>query len=253
MKRDALFEWIDTYLEIDRFGDYSPIGLQVEGCDEITKVALGVSAHLALIEQAAEWGAHAILVHHGFFWPGESQVLVGWRKKRIKALLMHDISLAGYHLPLDGHAVVGNNARIADELGIPADYRETFARAKGADIGLIGRFGAPKAASDVIDQLKKTFGAGSIVFEGGPEQIDTVGIVSGGGAGYYEEARKRGAQLFVTGEAREPTMAEAMETGTHFVAAGHYNTERLGIIALGDQIKATHGLDVRFFENANPV
>lgn len=253
MKRDELFRWIDEYLEVDRYGDYSPIGLQVEGGEEVTKVALGVSAHLALIKDAAEWGAEALLVHHGFFWPGESQVLKGWRKARIKALLNHDISLAGYHLPLDGHAEVGNNARIADVLGVPKDHREPFAKAKGAMIGLIGRYPEGKPARAIFEEIQNHFGTRSVIFDAGPEVVDTVAIVSGSAAGYFEEARGLGAQLFLTGEAREPTMAEAAETGAHFVAAGHYNTERLGIIALGERIKEAFGLEVRFFEHPNPV
>lgn len=253
MKRDALFAWINALLETDRYGDYSPIGMQVEGAEEVTRVALGVSAHLAIIEDAAAWGAQTLLVHHGFFWPGEPLTLIGWRKGRIKALLVHDLSLGSYHLPLDGHPEVGNNARIADELGLPVHGRATFARAKGADIGVIARFDAPTPAAEVIARIKDRFNPDAIVFDHGPALITTVGIVSGGGAGYYEEARALGAELFITGEAREPTMAEARETGTHFVAAGHYHTERLGIQALGARIEAELGLEVRFFEHTNPV
>lgn len=253
MRRDDLIQWINTTLDVASYGDYSPIGLQVEGAPEVTRVALGVSAHLALIEDAAEWGAQALLVHHGFFWPGESPVLKGWRKHRIKALLNADITLAGYHLPLDGHPVVGNNACIADLLEIPHEGRETFARAKGADIGIIGRYATPRPAQAILETLKAQFGERTLVFEGGPEQIDAVGIVSGGGAGYFGEARARGAQLFITGEPKEPTMAEARETGATFVAAGHYNTERLGIIALGQKIMETFDVEVRFFEHPNPV
>ena len=253
MKRDALFNWIDDYLEIDRHGDYSPIGLQVEGSDDVEKVALGVSAHLALINDAASWGAQALLVHHGFFWPGESPVLKGWRKKRIKTLLDHDISLGGYHLPLDGHAEVGNNAQIADILGLPRHGRSPFARAKGAEIGLICRYDEARAAKTIFDLVETQFGPRCIIYDAGPEMVDTVAIVSGSAAGNFEEARSLGAQLFLTGEAREPTMAEAMETQSHFVAAGHYNTERVGIIALGEKIREVFGVEVCFFEHPNPV
>lgn len=255
MDRDTLFQWIDNYLEVDRFGDYSPIGLQVEGAREITKIAVGVSAHLEMIEKAAAWGAQAILVHHGFFWPGEPSTLKGWRKKRIKSLLVQDISLGGYHLPLDGHAEIGNNAIIADIMGVPRaeEARSTFARAKGAHIGLIGRYASPRPFPEIRADLEKHFGNRGIIFDAGPELVDTVGIVSGGGAGYFEEARALGAQLFVTGEAREPTMAEARETETHFVAAGHYNTETVGIRALGEKIAENFAVEVRFFDIPNPV
>jgi dinuclear metal center YbgI/SA1388 family protein len=253
MKRQEFFAWIDSYLEVERYGDYSPIGLQVEGAPEITRVALGVSAHLELIEAAAAWGAQALLVHHGFFWPGESPVLKGWRKKRIKALLDHDLSLAGYHLPLDGHPEVGNNAKICDLLQIPAENRQPFAKAKGAMIGVMGRFDAPQPAAGLFETLKSTFGDRTIIFDAGPEQVDTVAVVTGSGANYFEEARELGAQVFITGEAREPTMAEARETQTHFVAAGHYNTETVGIKALGEHISKELGLEVRFFDVPNPV
>lgn len=253
MKRDELFAWIDTYLEVERYGDYSPIGLQVEGAEEITRVALGVSAHLELIEAAAAWGAQALLVHHGFFWPGESPVLKGWRKKRIKALLDHDLSLAGYHLPLDGHPEVGNNAQLCDLLGLPREGRQPFARAKGAMIGMMGRFDAPQPAAAMFEKLKGSFGPRTIIFDAGPADITTVAVVTGSGAGYFEEARDLGVELFLTGEAREPTMAEARETQTHFVAAGHYNTETVGIKALGERLRAELGLETRFFDVPNPV
>jgi dinuclear metal center YbgI/SA1388 family protein len=253
MNRDELFAWIDAYLEVRRFGDYSPIGLQVEGAAAVQRVALGVSAHLEIIEAAAAWGAQVLLVHHGFFWPGEPLTLRGWRKARIKALLVHDLSLGSYHLPLDAHPVVGNNARLCDLLGVPAQGRAPFARSKGADIGLIGRFDAPVPASALFGRLKAGLGGAGLVFDAGPAEVSVIGVVSGGGASYYEEARALGAQLFVTGEPREPAMAEARETGTHFVAAGHYNTETLGIKALGAQIEAALGLETRFFDFPNPV
>ncbi len=253
MKRQDLFGWIDQTLNIQDFRDYSPIGLPVEGAPEITKVALGVSAHLALIEAAAAWGAEAILVHHGFFWPGESQVLTGWRKKRIKTLLMHDISLGGYHLPLDGHATLGNNAQLCDLMGVPTDRRQPFAKAKGAHIGLIGRYNTPEPVQNILNRVKDAFGDRLIFLEGGPEKIDTVAVVTGSGANYYEEARALGAQLFVTGEAREPTMAEALETNTSFLAAGHYNTETVGIKALGKAIEDNFQIETRFFDFPNPV
>jgi dinuclear metal center YbgI/SA1388 family protein len=253
MKRDALFRWIDQYLEVGRYGDYSPIGLQVEGAPEVTKVALGVSAHLQLIEEAAAWGAQAILVHHGFFWPGEPQVITGWRKRRIKALMVHDLSLGSYHLPLDGHAEVGNNAQICDVLGLPKDTRVPFAKAKGADIGLLARYEAPLPLAQVLERVEAAFGTLGTAFLHGPSEVQSVGVVSGGGAGYFEEAAARGVHLFLTGEPREPTMAEAQEMGLHFLAAGHYRTETLGIQALGARLAQEHGLEVRFFDIPNPV
>ncbi len=253
MHRNELFAWIDNYLEVARFRDYSPIGLQVEGSDDITKIALGVSAHLELIEKAVQWGAQAILVHHGFFWPGESNHLVGWRKKRIQTLLANEISLGGYHLPLDAHLEVGNNAILADLLGVPKENRTLFASAKGAPIGLIGKYDTPQPFETLRALLANNFGPRCIIFDAGPPQVTTVGLVTGGGAGYFEEARGLGAEFFVTGEAREPTMAEARETHAHFIAAGHYNTETLGIKALGERIEAQFDVETQFFDIPNPV
>lgn len=250
--RDTLFSWLDAYLAVSDFADYSPIGLQVEGRAEVRRVALGVSAHLELIDAAVAWGADALIVHHGFFWKGESPVLRGWRRDRIKALLLADLSLASYHLPLDGHPEVGNNARVADLLGFPRERRSMFGRAGKACIGLIAR-DEPRPATAIFEALDREFGPGNVVFPYGPEQVDTIAIVTGSGGSFYEEARDLGAQLFITGEGREPTMAEARETRTHFVAAGHYATETVGIKALGDKLADHFGLEVRFFSFPNPI
>ncbi|MEO1268193.1 MAG: Nif3-like dinuclear metal center hexameric protein, partial [Myxococcota bacterium] len=231
IERDTLFAWIDETLETNLYKDYSPIGLQVEGAPTITKIALGVSAHLELIEKAAAWGAEALLVHHGFFWRGEPQVFRGWRKRRLKALLMHDISLGSYHLPLDGHPTLGNNAVLCDMLGVPRDARTPFAGRP--PIGIVGRYPEPRPVSALLEIVRSQIRPDPLVFQHGPAEVDTIAVVTGGGAGYYEEARdQHGAQLFLTGEPREPTMAEARETETHFVAAGHYDTETVGIKAL---------------------
>lgn len=253
MKRDALFAWLDAYLETDRFGDYSPIGLQVEGGDQVRKVALGVSAHLGIIEEAAAWGADALLVHHGFFWPGEPLVLKGFRKRRIQALFEADMSLGSYHLPLDAHPVVGNNAQLANLLELPADRRAPFAQAKGAAIGLIGSYATPRPVEEIVETLRESLHAEPLTFLRGPARVTKVAIVSGGGAGYFEEAVAAGAELLLTGEPREPTMAEAAEMRAHFVAAGHYHTETVGVRALGEEIASVHGLTCRFFDWTNPV
>ncbi len=252
--RDEVLGWVDELLAVKTSGDYSPIGLLVEGRAEGRRVALAVSAHLEVIERAASWGADALLVHHGFFWKGEPQLLAGWRKARIKALLEADMTLASYHLPLDGHPEVGNNACLADLLGgFPAEGRRPFAKAGGQPIGLLAT-GEARPLTSILAALERGLGATGIVFPYGPEAVHTVAIVSGGGASYYEEARALGAQLFLTGEAREPNMAEARETGTHFIAAGHYNTETLGIQALGARLGARFpGVEVRFFAAPNPV
>lgn len=252
--RDALFAWIDETLEVSRYKDYSPIGLQVEGAPAITKVALGVSASMELIEEAAAWGAEAILVHHGWFWRGEPQVFKGWRKERLKALLVHDISLGSYHLPLDGHPTLGNNALLCDLLGVPAGETARTPFAGRPPIGIVGRFEAPRPVEELLAIIRAELRPNPLVFQSGPAEVQTIGVVSGGGAGYYEEAREQhGVEFFLTGEPREPTMAEARETKTHFVAAGHYDTETVGIKALGEAVEANFEVEARFFSIPNPV
>jgi dinuclear metal center YbgI/SA1388 family protein len=253
LKRDDLFEWLDAYLEVARFRDYSPIGLQVEGAEDVHKVALGVSAHRGIIDEAAAWGADVLLVHHGFFWPGEPLVLKGFRKLRIQALFDADMSLGSYHLPLDAHPVVGNNAQLADILGVPKDRREPWGQSKGAAIGVMGEFEAARPVTELIETLSAALGRDALTFLDGPDLVRRLAIVSGGGAGFFEEAVAAGAELLLTGEPREPTMAEAAEMGAHFVAAGHYHTETVGIRALGEEIASTHGLACRFFDWTNPV
>lgn len=251
--RDELFAWIDQTLEVSKFHDYSPIGLQVEGRDRVAKVALGVSAHMALIEAAATWGADVLLVHHGFFWNGEPRTLVGHRKARIAALFSAEMSLGGYHLPLDGHPTLGNNAQLADLLGLDVPGRYAFGKSGEVPIGLVVRLPEAITREAMHARIVAKLGEQALFFEYGPKSIDTVAVVSGGAASYFSDARQHGAQLYLTGEASEQTMAEAMETETTFVAAGHYNTERLGIMALGNAIEAHFALETRFFEFPNPV
>jgi len=253
MQRSDLFDYIDGYLEIDGFKDYSPNGVQIEGGPEVERIALGVSISAALIDRAVDWNADAILVHHGMFWRGEPRTIRGFRRERIKRLLVNDITLAGYHLPLDAHMEVGNNIEIARalELEDTAPWGET----SGRDIGVRGRFSTPVRADDIVARIEDVCGGDVIHFgaDTGPSHLKTVGIVSGGGGKMIEQAIDAGFDLYLTGEPEEPAMAIADEAGLHFVAAGHYRTETFGVRALGAHLEDRFGLETRFFELPNPV
>lgn len=251
MDRDTLFAELDRYLEVERFKDYCPNGIQVEGRAEVRRVALGVSISQALIEASIAWGADAIVVHHGMFWRGDPAVVRGFRRARLKRLLEADLTLAGYHLPLDAHPQVGNNAELARGLGL--EDVAPFGESGGRLIGVRGRLPSPQPVAAVIEQIAALCGGAPLAFTCGPEHVSTLGIVSGGAGKMVEEAIVAGLDLYLTGEPEEPAMAIAAECGIHFVAAGHYRTETFGVIALGRELEARYGLETRFFDLPNPV
>ena len=244
--RDEILAYADELLDIDSFPDYGPMGLQVIGTDEVTKIASGVSASRELFERAAAAGAQLVLVHHGLFWDKESRVVDARMKGRLKALLDADLTLAAYHLALDAHPEIGNNARLAQELGV--EVEQPF-----AEIGYGGRLAESLPAETFVGEIRSRIGQDPLVFPYGPERIERVAIVSGGAAKYVTDAAAEGYDLFLTGEAAEPTMHAARELGIHFVAAGHYATERLGVQALAERLAERFGLDWEFVELPNPV
>lgn len=247
--RDLLSTWLDETLQIQRFSDYAPNGLQIEGRAEIRRIAVGVSANAALIEQAIAWQADAIIVHHGFFWRNEPRTIVGVRKRRIAALLAADISLFGVHLPLDAHDELGNNVGLLRAIG--AQPLEPF----GADtpkLGWIGQIESTPVAA-LVSRIEDALQRPPLWLRGGKPEISTVAVVTGGGAGYLDAAIAHGAELFVTGEPSEPAQALALEHGIHFVAGGHHATERFGVRALGAKLTELFGVEVRYIDVDNPV
>lgn len=254
MDRDKLFAHLDEYLGVSQFKDYCPNGLQVEGTSQVEKIALGVSVNQALIDQAIEWGADTIMAHHGLFWRGDPQRLTGFRRNRLKAVLENDINVAGYHLPLDAHPQVGNNACIARELGLVDTFM--FGSAGGQPLGLAGTL---KSAVPAAELLRKVIDicdsdAENVVsFLNGPALVQKVGVITGGGGKMIEDAIDAEVDFYITGEPEEPSMGIAAEAGIHFVAAGHHRTETFGIKALGEHIAARFGVETRFFEISNPV
>jgi dinuclear metal center YbgI/SA1388 family protein len=236
---------LDALLNPSAFDDYGPNGLQVPGNEQIRTVLTGVSASVALFERAVEHGADLVLVHHGLFW-GATGPVDDRLKRRLKLLFDHDIALAAYHLPLDAHPAVGNNALLAGALG--ATELEPF-----AGIGIRGRLPGI-APEDLRARVREaTGGREPLAFLAGPDAVHSIGIVSGGAAKHLDDAIAAGLDAFVTGEPREPAMNDAHEAGIHFLAAGHYATETFGVRALGERLSQAFGIRHVFADLPNPI
>jgi dinuclear metal center YbgI/SA1388 family protein len=246
---------LDHLLEPARFDDYCPNGLQVPGREDVASVVTGVSAQLELFERAAAEGADLVLVHHGTFWNSEPRALDAARKRRLKTLFDADMSLAAYHLPLDAHPELGNNALLARALG--AQSLDPFAEHRGQAIGFVAALGDDGedglGAPELFARVAAVTEREPLVFDSGPATVRRLGIVSGAGADYLDDAVAAGAQAFLTGEPAERVMAQAREAGVHFIAAGHYATETLGVRALGAHLAETFGVRHVFLDVPNPV
>lgn len=242
---------LNEKLSTDRINDYAPNGLQVEGKAEIQKIITGVTASQPLIDYAVAQQADAILVHHGYFWKSENPCIRGMKGKRIKTLLVNDINLYGYHLPLDVHPELGNNAKLAQLLGIgdlqPLENSTT-------SIPVWGTLKDPITAEEFAQRIEQVLQRKPLIcIENGPHLIHKIGICTGGGQGYIDLAAAQGCDAFITGEVSEQTIHSAREQGIHFFAAGHHATERYGIKALGEWLAAEYGLDVEFKDIDNPA
>jgi dinuclear metal center YbgI/SA1388 family protein len=242
--------YLDSILDPAAYDDYGPNGLQVPGRDEIESVATGVSANAELFARAREEGVDLVLVHHGLFWAGPPRALDQTSKRRLQLLFDADIALAAYHLPLDGHLEVGNNALLARAIG--ATDVEPFGAHRGATIGVRARLDAI-APTELVARVSAVTEREPLAFTDGPDRVRTVGIVSGAGADHLDEAIAAGLDAFVTGEPAERSMARAREAGVHFLAAGHYATETFGVRALGDRLAAEFGLRHVFIDVPNPI
>jgi dinuclear metal center YbgI/SA1388 family protein len=247
-----ILDHIDRLLDASAFDDYGPNGLQVPGRAEVERVVTGVSAGRELFERAVAAGAGLILVHHGLFWDGQSRALSPATAARLRVLLEADVNLAAYHLPLDAHREIGNNALIADGLG--CEERHLFAEHRGRPIGMAARFpGEGIAPDDLWERVRRLTGRDPLVFDAGPDPVRSIGIVSGGAAADLEEAVAAGLDAFLTGEPSESVMNHAREAGIHFVAAGHYATETFGIRRLGDLVAERFGLGHEWIDLPNPI
>ena len=250
ISRNELNAYLSAYLKVDEFNDDCPNGLQFEGQSEINKIITGVSASVDLFEKAVEKKANAIITHHGLIWDFDRPIYRGGYKNRVKLLMEHDISLFGFHLPLDAHEKVGNNVVIAKTLGLKKVT--PFGEYKGQCIGIRGEL--DKMGADNFFELVRTkINEDLIVFAFGPDEIKNVGIISGGAQKEVKQAVLDGLDVYVTGEVSEYTLHFVKEEGIHFVAAGHHATERFGIQALGDHLKKQFEIELEYIEIPNPI
>ena len=245
-RRDEIITYANELLDLDAFKDYGPQGLQVVGAEEVTRVVCSVSASLELFQRAAAAGAQLVIVHHGVLWDNEPRVIDARVRRRLQTLFEGDINLAGYHLALDAHPEVGNNALLARELGVEVDGPFT-------ELGVGGRLAEALEPEAFAARVAERLGREATAFLEGPPRVRRVAIISGGAARYVAQAAAEGYDLFLTGEPAEPSLHTARELGIHFVAGGHYATERLGVQALGALIGEHFGLPWEFVELPNPV
>lgn len=251
ISRSELLEWLDATLMPEKFKDYAPNGLQVEGRAQISRVMTGVTASQALLDAAVEWGADAVLVHHGYFWKGENPCITGMKQRRLKTLLLNDINLLGYHLPLDAHPTLGNNAVLAARLGIT--ITGGLEPGNPQSIGVIGDLAEPMSLNAFGERVSNMLGRAPLTIDGGDGEIKRIGLCTGGAQGYIDKAIDLGLDAYLSGEISEPTVHSARENGIHYIAAGHHATERYGVQALGDALAAQFSIEHRFVDVDNPV
>ena len=245
----ALHAYCDRLLDIERFDDYCPNGLQVETTARVGRLVTGVTACQALIDAAVDWKADAILVHHGYFWRGEEPCLLGIKGRRIASLIRNDLSLLAYHLPLDAHRGLGNNAQLARVLDIAQ------AEPTDAGTGLVwrGRLETVLPASALAERIATALGRAPVHLPGGPRGIETLAWCSGAAQGFLEQAAALPVDAYISGEVSEQTTHQARELGVHYFAAGHHATERYGVSALGEHLAEQFTLEHRFIDIPNPI
>jgi dinuclear metal center YbgI/SA1388 family protein len=245
-RRDDIVAFADELLDVAEFPEYGIPGLQVAGSDEVLKIACGVSSSRELFQRAGEAGTELVLVHHGLFWRNEPLVVDRRLKGRLEALFASNLTLLAYHLALDAHPEVGNNALLAERLGARRD-------GPFAEIGAAAHFPAPVAVDDLTARLHDATGREPLVFAEGPERIERVAVVTGGGGTRLIQAAHDGFDALVTGEPEEPALHAARELGIHFLAGGHYATETFGVRALAARLADEFALDWEFLDLPNPV
>ena len=249
--RTQLLQTFDALLQPERFRDYGPNGLQVEGREQVRKIVSGVTASRALIEAAIAAQADTIFVHHGLFWKGQDGRVTGWMKQRLALLLAHDINLVAYHLPLDAHPALGNNAQLGMRLGLSAQSR--FGE---QDLGFMGQSmpGAEFASAEALaEHVKNTLNRPVTLAGPIAKAIKTIAWCSGGAQSYFEAAIAAGADVFITGEISEPQAHYAREMGVAYIACGHHASERFGAPAVAAHVAAQLGLAHEFIDIDNPA
>lgn len=248
MQREELNRYLDGLLEVSRFRDYCPNGLQVEGRAEIRRIVSGVTASFDLLQAALAQDADAILVHHGYFWKGDDPCLTGTRRARIALLFAHELNLYAYHLPLDAHAEFGNNAQLGMRLGLSETGR--FA---DQEVGFYGSLNGPMRLDAFAARVRERLGREPLVIGDGAREIRQIAWCTGAAQGFFEEAIKLKPDAYLSGEISEQQVHLARESGVAFIAAGHHATEKYGVQALGEHLAVRFGLEHRYIDIANPV
>lgn len=250
MQRDDLTAFLTTYLKSDDYSDDCPNGVQVEGTTEVKKIFTAVSASVELFELAAAQKADTVIVHHGIIWNFERPVYKGGYRERIRLLLENNINLYGFHLPLDAHEEIGNNAQLCRRLEVK--NMRPFGDIKGQYIGMKGEIDKIDKES-FFKRISNLVDRDPLIFDYGPDQVEKVGVISGGAQKYLNQAVSAGLDVYLTGEASEHIMHYAKEEKIHFVSAGHYATEKFGIIALGQLLEKKFDVEITFIDINNPV
>ncbi|MSQ19473.1 MAG: Nif3-like dinuclear metal center hexameric protein [Betaproteobacteria bacterium] len=246
--RDALAKYLDEYLSVTMFKDYCPNGLQVEGRARIGRLVTGVTASAALLDAAIAWQADAVLVHHGYFWRGEDARLLGVKRHRIARLIHADMNLFAFHLPLDVHPEVGNNALLGRRLGWTIDTR-----CGDQNLIAISTLAVPISFAELGRRVEARLARPPLLIGDADRQVARVAWCTGGAQGLFADAIAAGVDAYLTGEVSEQHFHLATESGVGFIAAGHHATERFGIEALGERLAREFGLDHRFIDIPNPV
>lgn len=251
INRQELHQYLNKTLMSDQIKDYCPNGLQIEGKAEIKKIVTGVTASEALIDAAIEVNADAILVHHGYFWKGEAYPITGMKKNRIAKIIKNDINLFAYHLPIDVHPELGNNAQLAKILGI-GNVRavESF-----SPLGVVmqGELSQPTDMSDFGQLIQATLGRQPLISDVRKKPITKLAWCTGGGQSFIDEVAEIGVDAFLTGEASEKTIHSSRELNIDFISAGHHATERCGVEEVGKHLAEQFDIDVEFIDIHNPV
>lgn len=240
--------YLHELLDVDAFKDYAPNGLQVQGKEKLKKIVMGVSATQAFIEAAIEKDADAILVHHGWFWDKEDPRIIGMKHKRLQLLMENEINLLAYHLPLDAHPELGNNAQLAKVLDIHIE--EVM---DGQGVGNFGRLDEYMSLDELGQSIEKKLGRKPLLINAGDHAIRRIAWCTGGAQGYIDKAARAGVDAYISGEISEHTVHTARENGVHYIAAGHHATERYGVQALGEHVAAKFGLLCEFVDIDNPA
>lgn len=248
MDRQKLLSWCDELLRVNTYKDYAPNGLQVEGRREINKIVTAVTASQAAIDYAIQEGADMLLVHHGLFWKSEPVPIVGWKKQRIAALLANDINMVGFHLPLDAHETLGNNAQLARVCGWTVE-----GQVGDQDLLMLGYAEKACSLAEFLKQLETSLGRKPLGLGRPDKVVNKLAWCTGGAQGYFQAAIDLGVDAFITGEVSEAQYHLAQECDVAFISAGHHATERFGVQALGKAINLAFGVPCQFFDEENPV